>query len=75
MSGKWLELLREMVPHVNRATFLFNPTTAPYFEYYLKPFKDAAQSFAVAAIAAPVHDRAELESAITAERLNSRIVA
>jgi ABC-type uncharacterized transport system substrate-binding protein len=25
MSGKWLELLREMVPHVHRATFLFNP--------------------------------------------------
>jgi putative tryptophan/tyrosine transport system substrate-binding protein len=37
MSGKWLELLREMVPRVNRVAFLFNPTTAPYFEYYVKP--------------------------------------
>jgi putative tryptophan/tyrosine transport system substrate-binding protein len=35
MSGKWLELLREMVPHVHRVAFLFNPATAPYFEYYL----------------------------------------
>jgi putative ABC transport system substrate-binding protein len=67
MSGKWLELLREMVPHVNRVAFLFNPATAPYFEYYLRPFKDAAQSFAVEAIAAPVHDRAELESVITTQ--------
>jgi putative tryptophan/tyrosine transport system substrate-binding protein len=67
MSGKWLELLREMVPRVNRVAFLFNPTTAPYFEYYLKPFKGAAQSFAVEAIATPVHDRAELESVITAQ--------
>jgi putative ABC transport system substrate-binding protein len=67
MSGKWLELLREMVPRVNRVVFLFNPTTAPYFDYYLKPFKDAAQSFAVEAIAAPVHDRAELESIISAQ--------
>jgi putative ABC transport system substrate-binding protein len=66
MSGKWLELLREMVPHVNRVVFLFNPATAPYFDYYLKPFKDAAQSFAVEAIAASVHDRAELESVISA---------
>jgi len=33
LSGKWLELLREMVPHVNRVAFLFNPATAPYFEY------------------------------------------
>src|SRR3954471_6571672 len=67
MSGKWLELLREMVPHVNRVLFLFNPATAPYFDYYLKPFKDAAQSFAVEAIAAPVHDRAEIESVISAQ--------
>jgi putative tryptophan/tyrosine transport system substrate-binding protein len=66
MSGKWLELLREMVPHVNRVGFVFNPATAPSFEYYLKPFKDAAQSFAVEAIAAPVHDKAQLESVITA---------
>ena len=67
MSGKWLELLKEMMPPVNRVAFLFNPATAPYFEYYLKPFRDAAQSFAVEAIAAPVHDRAELESVITAQ--------
>ena len=62
-----MELLKEMVPPVNRVAFLFNPATAPYFEYYLKPFRDAAQSFAVEAIAAPVHDRAELESVITAQ--------
>jgi putative ABC transport system substrate-binding protein len=67
MSGKWLELLKEMVPPVNRVAFLFNPVTAPYFEYYLKPLRDAAQSLAVEAIAAPVHDRAELESVITAQ--------
>ena len=76
MSGKWLELLREMVPRVNRVVFLFNPATAPYFDYYLKPFKDAAQSFAVEAIAAPVHDRAELESIISAQaqQPNSRLI-
>jgi putative ABC transport system substrate-binding protein len=67
MSGKWLELLREMVPHVNRVAFLFNPATAPYFEYYLKPFRAAAESFAVEGIAAPVHDGAELESIITTQ--------
>ena len=67
MSGKWLELLKEIAPRVNRVAFLFNPATAPYFEYYLNPFKDAARSFAVEAIAAPVHDRSELESVITAQ--------
>jgi len=30
MSGKWLELLKEIAPRVNRVAFLFNPVTASY---------------------------------------------
>jgi putative tryptophan/tyrosine transport system substrate-binding protein len=67
MAGKWLELLKEIAPRVNRVAFLFNPTTAPYAEYYLSPFKTVAASFGLEAIAAPVHDAAELESAIAAQ--------
>jgi putative ABC transport system substrate-binding protein len=66
MAGKWLELLKEIAPRVNRVAFLFNPATAPYAEVYLNPFKAAAASFAVKAIAAPVHDAAELESVVAA---------
>jgi ABC-type uncharacterized transport system substrate-binding protein len=29
MAGKWLELLREIAPRVNRAAILFNPATVP----------------------------------------------
>jgi putative ABC transport system substrate-binding protein len=46
---------------------LFNPTSATYAEYWLKPFKAAAPSFAVEAIAAPVRDRSELETVIAAQ--------
>ena len=67
MAGKWLELLKEIAPRVNRVAFLFHPETATYAEYYLKPFKAAAVSFAVDAVAAPVHDRSELESVIAAQ--------
>jgi putative tryptophan/tyrosine transport system substrate-binding protein len=67
MAGKWLELLKEIAPQVNRVAFLFHPETATYAEYYLKPFKAAAVSFAVDAVAAPVHDRSELESVIAAQ--------
>ena len=35
MAGKWLELLKEIAPRVERIAFLFNPATAPYAEYYL----------------------------------------
>jgi putative ABC transport system substrate-binding protein len=67
MAGKWLELLKEIAPRVNRVAFLFNPATAPYAEYFLNPFKAAAASFAVEAIAAPVHDASELESVVAVQ--------
>jgi putative ABC transport system substrate-binding protein len=67
MAGKWVELLKEIAPHVNRVAMLFNPATATYFEYYLNPFKAAAPSFAVEAIAAPARDVSELESIIAAQ--------
>ena len=67
MAGKWLELLKEIAPRVNRVAFLFNPATAPYAEYYLNPFKAAAASFAVEAIVAPVRDTSELESVVAAQ--------
>jgi len=67
IAGKWIELLKELVPRVTRIAFVFNPVTAPYFEYYLSPFKNAAPSLSVEAIAAPVHNLTELESIIAAQ--------
>jgi putative tryptophan/tyrosine transport system substrate-binding protein len=67
MVGKWLELLKEIAPRVNRIAFLFNPAAAPYAEYYLNPFKAAAASFAAEPIVAPVHDTSEIESVIAAQ--------
>src|SRR6266550_2584775 len=67
LAGKWPELLKEIAPRVNRIAFLFNPATATYAEFYLNPFKAAAASFAVKAIAAPVRDRSELESVVSAQ--------
>ena len=67
LVSKWLELLKAIAPRVNRVAFLFNPSTAPYFEYYLSAFKAAAPSFGVEPIAAPFHDTAELESVVAAQ--------
>jgi ABC-type uncharacterized transport system substrate-binding protein len=66
MAGKWLELLREIAPRVNRAAILFNPATATYADHYLNAFKTAAASFGVEAVIASVRDRSELESVISA---------
>jgi putative tryptophan/tyrosine transport system substrate-binding protein len=67
LGGKWVELLKEIAPHVVRAVALFNPTMAPYAEYYLKPFKAAAASNGVEAITAPVHNVSELESVVAVQ--------
>jgi putative ABC transport system substrate-binding protein len=45
---------------------LYNPTTAPYAEIYIKPFRAAAASLGVEAITAPVRDTSELEATIGA---------
>jgi putative tryptophan/tyrosine transport system substrate-binding protein len=64
LGGKWLALLKEIAPRITRVAFLFNPATAPFAEFYLNPFRVAAPSLAVEAIAAPVHDTSSLESVI-----------
>jgi putative tryptophan/tyrosine transport system substrate-binding protein len=67
LTGKWLELLKEMVPNLARVVMVFNPATAPYAEYWLNSFKAAAASFAVDAIIVPVRDRSELDSIIATQ--------
>jgi putative ABC transport system substrate-binding protein len=67
LAGKFLELLKEIAPRVARVAMLFNPSTAPYAEFYLTPFKAAAASLGLEAITAPVHDRSELESIVAAQ--------
>jgi putative tryptophan/tyrosine transport system substrate-binding protein len=77
MAGKWLELLKQIAPRVVRVAMLFNPVSATYAEYWLNPFKAAAPSFAVEAIAAPVRNGSELESIISAQARepNSGLIA
>jgi putative ABC transport system substrate-binding protein len=68
MSGKWVELLKEITPSVTRVAILFNPATAPRGgSYYLDPFKAAVQSLGLETFAALVHDSSEIESVIAAQ--------
>jgi putative tryptophan/tyrosine transport system substrate-binding protein len=54
MGGKWLELLKNIVPDVHDAAFLFNPTTASYANFYMPSFVSAGASLGIVAHAAPV---------------------
>ena len=66
-DGKWLELLKEIAPRVARVAIFFNPSTAPYAEVHLNPFKAAAASLGVEAIVAPILDLTELDTVIAAQ--------
>jgi putative ABC transport system substrate-binding protein len=52
-------------PGVDHAAILFNPETAPYFAYYVEPFKAAARSLGIEPVVSPVRSSEDIESAIT----------
>ena len=64
LGGKWVELLKQIAPQTARVALLFNPSSATYVESYLSPFKAAAASLGMEAIAAPVNSMPELESLV-----------
>ena len=70
IAGKWLEVLKEIAPSVNRVAFLFTPAAAPYAEYYLVVFKAAAPSLGMEAIAAPINKASEIEPVIAEQARN-----
>ena len=69
MAGKWVELLREVVPALARAVVPIHRATSPYANLYLDYFKSTALPLGVEIIAAPADDMAAFEHiAATQER-------
>jgi putative ABC transport system substrate-binding protein len=65
MGGKWLEVLKEVVPRVSRAAIMFNPTVSTHITkgYYLGSLEDAARRLMVEQIPTPVKAN-DIENAI-----------
>jgi ABC-type uncharacterized transport system substrate-binding protein len=68
LAGKWLQLLKDIVPSVARVTLMFNPATAPFRGGLdlLRVAEAAAPSAKVEVSAAHVHDVADIERVIAA---------
>ena len=64
LGGKWLQLLKEIAPGIERVAMVYNPIAATYAEYWLNPFKAAAAGIGVEAISAPIRDIFELETVL-----------
>jgi putative ABC transport system substrate-binding protein len=70
MSGKWVELLKEIAPRTVRAAVLFNPATAPRFQFTMLSIQAAASSLGVEVSATPVQAKNEIEGVISAQARN-----
>jgi putative ABC transport system substrate-binding protein len=67
MGGKWVQILKDVAPHLSRATLLFNPPmAAPTFSSYAPPIEAAAKTFGIALKEAAVENVTALESEIIA---------
>ena len=74
IAGKWLGLLKEVAPGIKRAGLMYNPTTATYFEYYLKPFEAAAEAAGVKSTSLMVGNVVEIQQAFATRNRDDGIV-
>jgi putative tryptophan/tyrosine transport system substrate-binding protein len=64
--GKYITLLKEMMPQLVRVAIIYNPGSVPGGgAFFSRPFVDSATKLHVKPITAQVHNSAEIESAIT----------
>src|SRR5215831_6304085 len=65
IGGKWVELLKEIAPQVERIGFVFNPDAAPNVGFF-HAAEAAAPSLGMKLVALAVRDAADIEQGITA---------
>jgi putative ABC transport system substrate-binding protein len=66
IAGKYLEILKEMVPQLARVAIMYNPNSVPDGgTFFSRPFIESATKLKVRPITAEVHDASEIENAVT----------
>jgi ABC-type uncharacterized transport system substrate-binding protein len=65
MSGKWLELLNEVAPRIERVGFMMHPETPAHVRFF-KSAEALAPSLKLKFVPLGVHDEAEIERTLTA---------
>jgi putative tryptophan/tyrosine transport system substrate-binding protein len=66
IAGKYLEMLKEMVPQLARASLMYNPSSVPdRGKFFSRPFIEAATKLKVRPITVEVHDASGIENGIT----------
>jgi putative ABC transport system substrate-binding protein len=68
IAGKWLELLKEVAPHLTRVALIFNPDLlgSAILPTYISPIEAAAPALGVQIIKSPVRNAVDIVRAIDA---------
>ena len=61
--GKWLAMLKEIAPRLERVALVANPNTTPY-DYFLRAAEAAAPALSIKMVSSPVATAANIEQAI-----------
>jgi len=64
MGGKWLEILREIAPRVQRVSVVFNPAVSPMAEAFYRSVEETGKTLGIRTTAARVLDIAEIEAVV-----------
>jgi putative ABC transport system substrate-binding protein len=64
LGGKWIEILREIVPTLQQAAIVYEPLTAPYMASIVLSVVEAGPTFGVMIDDVPIRNVGEIETAI-----------
>jgi len=64
VGGKCVELIKQLVPGLERVAVMFNPDTSPQSKYFLHTIEGAAQSFSLQVTTKPVRSTTDIEAVI-----------
>src|SRR5215470_6624839 len=66
VTGKWLAMLKEIAPRLERVAFVINPKTAPYYNYFLRAAESLSPSLGIKVVPSLVENAADIERTIGA---------
>jgi putative ABC transport system substrate-binding protein len=66
VTGKWLAMLKEIAPRLERAAFVTNPKTAPFYNYYLSAAEALSPSLGIKLVPSLVENATDIEQIMEA---------
>jgi putative ABC transport system substrate-binding protein len=64
MGAKWVELLKEIAPHVRHITAIFNPASSPFAKMFLPSMEAVRTSFSFELTVSPIHNEGDIARSV-----------